>query len=292
PYRRREIGSIEKEIEDCRGLNIRAIDFEDDMLNLDLKSFRKVLELFQGTGIELSAMNGLYAGTLDKETLELMYDAGFRRLNFSLVDASHAVHHAQQRVFPAHFTDLLSYLESSPFVVEAHFILGLPGQRHDDIIETMIFLMERRLLAGPSVYYLAPTSPLFHDSIGGDWERYLKVMRSSALYPSNPLFPRETTATFVKLTRFINMVKGMVDRNPAMERLSDIAETECIPEREHDVYILKSLLSGKRFISYDVRRNEYVEEPQDRDLVSYFFRKIHGKTIRGFKTPNRLTVDI
>ena len=224
PYRKRTRASIEEEIRQCVELGIEAVDFEDDMLNLDVPFFNSILEGFRGTGIVLSAMNGLYAGNLNKETLDNMYDAGFRRLNFSLVDTSEDIHHIQKRAFPAHLAGLLTDLEPTPFLVEAHFIIGLPGQKPDDSIDTLIYLMGKRLLPGPSVYYLAPGSPLFNASIGNDWQKYIKVMRSSALYPSNPLFPRETLFTFMKLTRFINLVKNIIDQNPSITQLSDIID--------------------------------------------------------------------
>ncbi len=292
PYRKRTLTSIEEEIRQCMDLGIEAVDFEDDMLNLDIPFFKDLLEGFKGTGIVLSAMNGLYAGNLRKETLDNMYDAGFRRLNFSLVDTSEEVHRIQRRTFPAHLAGLLTDLESSPFLVEAHFIIGLPDQKPDDIIDTLIFLMGKRLLPGPSIYYLAPNSPLFNAACGSDWQKYIKVMRSSALFPANPLFQRETTFTFMKLTRFINFVKNILDQNPSIEKLSDIVDIPDISRKPHDLHIMKSLIVDKRFIWYDRTIKDYSEEPQDRDLAVRFFKKIRGKTIRGFKTMNTLAIDV
>jgi radical SAM superfamily enzyme YgiQ (UPF0313 family) len=292
PYRKRTRASIEKEIRQCVALGIEAVDFEDDMLNLDIPFFNSILELFKDTGIVLSAMNGLYAGNLNKETLNNMYDARFRRLNFSLVDTSENIHHSQKRAFPAHLAGLLTDLESTPFLVEAHFIIGLPGQRPDDSIDTLIYLMGKRLLPGPSVYYLAPGSPLFNTTIGSDWQKHLKVMRSSALYPSNPLFPRETIFTFMKLTRFINHVKNIIDQNPTVTHLSDIINIPPIAGKPHDLHIFKTLISDKRFIWYDKEIEDYKEEPQDKNLIAHFFEKMRNKPIRGFKTMNSLIVGV
>ena len=177
PYRKRTQASIEEEIRQCVELGIEAVDFEDDMLNLDVPFFNSILEGFKDTGIVLSAMNGLYAGNLNKETLDNMYDAGFRRLNFSLVDTSEDIHHIQKRAFPAHLAGLLTDLEPTPFLVEAHFIIGLPGQKPDDSIDTLIYLMGKRLLPGPSVYYLAPGSPLFNAAM---WQRLAEIYKSHA----------------------------------------------------------------------------------------------------------------
>jgi anaerobic magnesium-protoporphyrin IX monomethyl ester cyclase len=292
PYRKRTRASIEKEIRQCVELGIKAVDFEDDMLNLDIPFFNSILEGFRGTGIVLSAMNGLYAGNLNKETLDNMHDAGFRRLNFSLVDTSEDIHHIQKRAFPAHLTGLLTDLEPTPFLVEAHFIIGLPDQKPDDCIDTLIYLMGKRLLPGPSVYYLAPGSPLFNASHHSNWQKYIKVMRSSALYPSNPLFPRETLFTFMKLTRFVNHVKNIIDQNPTITQLSEIINVPAISSKPHDLHIFKTLISDKRFVWYDKEKEDYTEEPQDKNLIVHFFNKIYGKPIRGFKTMNTLKIDV
>ena len=45
-------------------------------------------------------MNGIYTENLDMATLKKMYEAGFRRLNFSLVDISRPVMERQKRLFP------------------------------------------------------------------------------------------------------------------------------------------------------------------------------------------------
>ena len=97
PYRKRSIAAIEAEMGACAGLGYEAIDFEDDMLNLDTSFFSSVLRLFVGGPFTLSAMNGIYPANLDLPTLELMHRAGFRRLNFSLVDLSESVLERQAR---------------------------------------------------------------------------------------------------------------------------------------------------------------------------------------------------
>lgn len=292
PYRKRTLQSIEEEIRQCVELGISAVDFEDDMLNLDIPLFSDILEGFRDTGITLSAMNGLYTGNLTRETLDKMLAAGFRRLNFPLVDRSEAVHNTQKRAFPSRLADLLTDLESAPFLIEAHFIIGLPGQKPHDSMDTLIYLMGKRLLPGPSIYYLAPGSPLFNASCGNGRQEDLKLMRSSALYPANPSFSRETLYTLAKLTRFINFVKNIIDGNPDVGGLSDIVDVPAISSKPHDLHILKQLIFGKQFVRFDTARGDHVEEPQDRDLVIRFFNEIHGKFIRGFKTMNAVKIDV
>ena len=291
PYRRRSLGSMEREIGACLAQGIGAIDFEDDMLNLDPGFFRATLELFEGTNLTLSAMNGIYTENLDTGTLDKMYCAGFRRLNFSLVDISRPVMDRQVRPFPSRFLTLLPYLEASPYLTEAHFIMGLPGQTPEECLDTLIFLMGRRLLPGPSIFYLAPGSPIFRDLAGEDWAGAAQSMRSSAMRPVGPLLPREGLFTLMKLTRFINFVKNMADRDQGIERIGDIAASPHLLKNPRDREIVSTLLREKQFVWYDEAGKGLRPEPQDRALVRRFFEKAKGLEIRGFKTMNSVVID-
>ena len=292
PYRRRSINSIEAELSDCINLDIRAIDFEDDMLTYDTNFFNRVLDVLTGRGLTLSAMNGIYAETLDKGTLGRMYDAGFRRLNFSLVDISSSVVKMQKRHLPSKFLQLIPYLESSPFLVETHFIIGLPEQQPEDVIETLVFLMGIRLLPGPSIFYLAPGSLLFDKLAGDGTDKRLKFLRSSSMMEINPLFPRDAIYTFMKLTRFINFIKLCLDREPSLKRLSDLPDVLNSGKAQIDKHIFTTLLHEKSLLCYDTKKNAFIEEPQDRDILRAFFRQAHGATVKGYKTMNSLVVDV
>jgi anaerobic magnesium-protoporphyrin IX monomethyl ester cyclase len=291
PFRKRRIESMEKEIHSCLELNIGAIDFEDDMLTLDSRFFGEVLGLFKGKNFTLSAMNGIYTENLTTHTLEKMFEAGFRRLNFSLVDISRPLMKEQKRLFPVNFIELMPYLEDSPFLMETHFIIGLPGQTPDEIIDTILFLMGRRCLPGPSLFYLAPNSPVFDDNATGFDKDAYKTMRSSAMFPINPLLPRSTLYTFMKLVRFINYVKHVLDREPGLEKLSDLAALPVPAGNPIDGEIVSALVTDKKFKYYDVREKAFYDEPVDRSLVNHFFKRARGRTIRGFKASGSAVID-
>ena len=293
PYRERSLGCIENEMEKCLALGIQAIDFEDDMLTLDRVRFSKILDLFQGTDLTLSAMNGIYSDNLDVPTLEHMHRAGFRRLNFSLVDASKAITDQQKRHNADNFTKLLPYLEASEFLMETHFIIGLPSQQIEHILDTIVFLIGKRLLLGPSIFYLAPNSEVYNSFVAGNEGSALqfKLMRSSAMVPVNPNLSRDSLYTLMKLVRFVNLVKRLLDGNDAPTRLSDILEMPAITKNERDRKILATLLHEKRLIWFDGSLGNFVPEPHNSDLVRLFFERARNKTIRGFKTMNQLVVD-
>ena len=292
PYRKRSLRSIERELEECLTLNIQAIDFEDDMLTYDVALFNRILDLLEGKGLTLSAMNGIYAETLTENVLDRMISAGFSRLNFSLVDINSSVATGQKRHLPARFLQLLPYLESSPLLTETHFIIGLPGQRPEDVMETLIFLMGKRLLPGPSVFYLAPGSPLFDTAGANNQDLAMRSLRSSYMMEVNPLFPRDAIYTFMKLTRFINFVKNCLDHEPSLGRLSDLTQFLKSGKEEIDKEIFRTLLLEKRLIRYDVGKRTFVDEPQDRNILEHFFGMAKGTMVKGFKTDSSLILDV
>ncbi|MEI6154285.1 MAG: cobalamin-dependent protein [Deltaproteobacteria bacterium] len=292
PYRIRSLSGIEQEISECMDFNIQSIDFEDDMLTLDPAYFTEVLSLFRGKELTLSAMNGIYSETLSTGMLDNMYKAGFRRLNFSLVDINRHVIREEHRFYSTNFLHLIPYLESSPFLVETHFIIGLPDQKPENIIDMLIFLMGKRLLPGPSIFYAAPNTPLFDNFFGNDWERHIKSMRSSFMLPANPLFQRDTTYTLVKLVRFINLVKHLLDQDITLKRLSGLPGQLSGKKELLDKHILTEFITNKRLLCYDLRGGTFFDERQDKSVIDRFFKEAKGAVIKGFKTSNCLVCDV
>lgn len=297
PYRRLSARVVGKDVDTCAALGVEALDFEDDMLNLDGRSFAGTLRMLSGRGFTLSAMNGIYPGNMDVPLLRLMYDAGFRRLNFSLVDLSESVLRTQRRAAHGSFLRLLPFLDESPFLVEVHFIIGLPGQDPQNLLDTILFLMGRRLLLGPSLYYLAPGSPFHRDYTDrgrpdhGSREIPFRSMRSSIMLPFDPLFPRSVSFTFVKLVRFVNHVKQVLDNDAAIRRMSDLPDAPGATKDPRKRAVLATLVREKRFVFYDTAALDFRDEPVEAALVEAFFDRARGSTIRGYRTKNSLVVD-
>ncbi len=291
-YRKRNPISIHEEIQACMDINIQSIDFEDDMLTLDKTYFNEVLNLFNGKGLTLSAMNGIYSESLDTKMLDNMFKSGFRRLNFSLVDIDRSVIDKEHRFYSENFLRLLPWIESSAFLVETHFIIGLPGQKPESVIDMLVFLMGKRLLLGPSIFYLAPNTPIFDNLFNNIHDVDVKSLRSSFMFPVNSLFQRGVTYTLIKLVRFINLVKHIIDKESGMESLSEIPAIFSGKNASIDKHIITKFLKDQRLIAYDINKKMFYEERQDNGIINHFFREAKGKIIKGFKTSNSLTFDV
>lgn len=277
PYRERSLRSIEEELEAILSMKIDWIDFEDDMLGGE--RLGRVMDLLKGKGLLLSMMNGIYPRLLSKDLLWKMKDSGFIKLNISLVDLNESLCLFHGREPLSNIDEILSSCKDLCLDTEVHFIVGLPGQRREDLLKTMCFLSQRRCLLGPSVYYLHPMNPLNEEILGPNWKEKVAYMRSSTLLSANGEFSRLSLFTVLKLCRFINLVKREVDKAKtnlglAEIKLSDPIERECFD----------SFLKERKFKAYDRREGRFVFEPCDNELLSSFFELMKGKRIVGYRT--------
>ncbi|HOJ42951.1 MAG TPA: cobalamin-dependent protein [Syntrophorhabdaceae bacterium] len=289
PFRKRSLKSIEEELEACTELGIEWIDFEDDMLTYDAKHFKDTLKIFSNKNLILSAMNGIYSETLNREIINDMIYAGFRRINLSMVDLSSSILKTQKRFSSKTFFEILPYLESTGLLIEVHFIVGLFQQTLKHIMDTMMFLSEKRCLLGPSAFYVVPGIDACEMVLGPNWKEKIKYMRSSVLIPASPHLSRTTLFTVMKLARFVNFLKGLADRYGSMH-VSEIPRL-FFGQSNSDIVkeILSKLINEKRFVAYDREKRDFVLENCDEQVVKYFFEQMKKGFVKGYKTHEIIT---
>lgn len=217
PYRLRPVPQVAAEIETAvvrHGAGF--IDFEDENLSLDrgwfLELLQEIRHRFGERVLELRAMNGLFPPTLDETVVAAMAGAGFKALNLSLG----STHAEQLRRFHrpdvrAAFDRALDLAERHGLAAVGYIIVGAPHQSAEASVDDLLFLAERRVLAGVSVFYPAPGSPDFElcrrlDLLPG----FLGCMRSSAL-PIEHTTRRIESVTLLRLGRVLNFMKHLLD---------------------------------------------------------------------------------
>jgi anaerobic magnesium-protoporphyrin IX monomethyl ester cyclase len=218
-YRKRSVAHVLKEVDQALEREaVGFVDLEDENLSLDKAWF---LELLQGlkdrfgkSDPELRAMNGLFPPSLDLETLQAMQAAGFKTLNLSLGATSEIQLQRFRRtdVRPA-FDRVVNWAEDQKLAVVGYVIAGAPFQSARQSLADLIFLAQRRVLAGLSMYYPAPGSrdydvcrelgilPAVHGATG-----------ASAL-PVSHTTSRTEAATLLRLARLLNFMKSLIDRH-------------------------------------------------------------------------------
>lgn len=217
-FRKRSVQSVIREIEQAAEIeNIGFIDFEDENLSLDHRWFLELLKTIRcrfGAGrFELRAMNGLYPPSLDEELIMAMKSAGFKTINLSLGSASTAQLKRFNRpdVRDA-FDRALKLAEDYSLDAVGYVISAAPFQQASDSIADLLFLAQRRVLAGISIFYPAPGSRDYalcqkQNLLPGSYA----CLRSSAL-PLSHTTSRTEAATILRLGRVLNFMKYLIDR--------------------------------------------------------------------------------
>lgn len=225
-FRQRRVGAVIEEIENfARQHNLGFIDFEDENLSLDRRWFLRLLQEITkrfGEGrLELRAMNGLYPPSLDEEVIAAMQAAGFKTLNLSLgsTGEEQLSRFGRADVKPA-FDRALNSAQRYGMQAVGYVICAAPFQRAEDSISDLLYLAERRVLAGMSVFYPAPGSRDYELCVTqGLLPDHFSGMRSSAL-PLSHTTSRKQAVTLLRLARILNFMKSLLDRGSPIPEAS------------------------------------------------------------------------
>jgi radical SAM superfamily enzyme YgiQ (UPF0313 family) len=218
-FRTRSPEAIVEEMKNCREqFGIRVFDIEDDNFTFDQGRAKQLLKLiietFGERNLELSAMNGVSFASLDEELLGLMKRAGFHTLNLSFVSSDLLTKERTMRPRArVEFDQILEDADRVGLHVIAYGILGMPGQTIEEMADTLVYLMGKRALIGPSIYYPTPGTPLFEQcKREGLLPPHPSQWRSSAFPVETREFSRLDLVTLFRLARMINFIKGKMDQ--------------------------------------------------------------------------------
>ena len=288
PYRRRSVASVIREIEMAVNQDHAGfIDFEDENLSLDRKWFLRLLDelaqRYAGKLPELRAMNGLLPSSLDEQVIAAMQAAGFRTLNLSLGTTSKAQQKRFQRPDVRRaFERALDLAPAHDLQAVGYIIVGAPFQKAADSLKDLLYLAERRVLVGTSVFYPSPGSKDYMLCASlGLLPLGFSGMRSSAL-PLSHSTTRKETVTLLRLSRIINFMKSLVDSGLPLPRPAQAGSTipTSIDRREAGRRLLQFFLYDAiiRGISPD---GEVFEHEIDLELCKKFLAAMRSIRIRG-----------
>jgi anaerobic magnesium-protoporphyrin IX monomethyl ester cyclase len=288
PYRLRPVPHVVSEIEAAVVRHDAGfIDFEDENLALDRGWFLELLQAirqrFGERALELRAMNGLFPPTLDETVVSAMAGAGFKALNLSLG----STHAEQLRRFHrpdvrAAFDCALDLAEHHVLATVGYIIVGAPLQSAEDSVDDLLFLAERRVLAGVSVFYPAPGSSDFDlcrrlDLLPGSLGR----MRASAL-PIEHTTRRIESVTLLRLGRVLNFMKYLLDHGlpvPAPSQ-SDAVALDPVDRTETGRSLLSRFLADGRIRGLTPDGEVYAHHVAPR-LCERFLNGLQNITLRG-----------
>ncbi len=290
PYRQRSYDSVLAEIEVAVDqFGARFIDFEDEHLTLKREPFMRFLEQFiirfQGYDIELRAMNGLYPPSLDPEMMGLMKKAGFKALNLSLCSiVPEQLQRFNRPDVSRAFDRVLNAAADLNLETVGYIIVGAPDQDPLSSVEDLLYLSQRSVLAGVSVFYPAPGSSDFDVcQRRGLLPESESLMRSSTL-PLSGKTTRRDSVTLLRLGRILNFMKALDSQSN--DRLGDNYRMKMGQERvTQGVRLLKMFFEDGliRGVSPD---GEIFDHSVSQNLIAAFLeglkKETKDKLLRGY----------
>ena len=299
-FRTRTPEAILKEMMECqKQYGIEIFDIEDDNFTFDQERTKRLMSLiienFGEEKIGLSAMNGVSFASLDEELLRLMKKAGFKAINLSYVSTDPSTKERMRRPkTETEFDKIVEDAEQVGLNVVAYAILGMPGQTVEEMVDTLIYLMGKKILIGPSVYYPTPGTPLFERcKKEGILPPHPVQWRSSAFPIETKEFDRLDLLTLFRIARVINFIKGKMDEKELEEgmtckELYRILEEKVKAEVEDKDKgmtwrdLLLMIFEGKSFFSLRKESGGKIsveKEKSSKKVLDYFFENAWERSI-------------
>lgn len=290
-YRKRGVDDVVAEIAAADNqAPIGFIDFEDEHLCADRQWFLDLMAAmvrrWGARQLELRAMNGLYAPGLDAHVLAAMQQAGFQSLNLALITTdSEQLKRFKRSNIEQSMDCVLTLARSFKMDAVAYLIVAGPFQEPHAAVTDLLYLAQRRVLAGLSVFYPAPGSRDYQ------WCRRMNrlpagfgLMRATAL-PLEHLTNRTQTITLLRLGRMLNFMKALLDQGevlpvPAKVPRAIAADT---PRREVGRILLAGYLNDGGIRGVDLQGEVY-EHWIDIDIGRRFLQGLKSIRLRGIKT--------
>ena len=137
-----------QEIEYCvKNYQAQVFNFEDDNFfsnPFKTQAFLEQLLLWKqknNLSLDFTAMNGLSIENMNEEHISLLKKVGFQELNFSLAVFKKEDQKQLARPFDTpQFEAIVKKAVQEKINVRAYFILGLPHQTYQDIMQTLNYL--------------------------------------------------------------------------------------------------------------------------------------------------------
>jgi hypothetical protein len=266
---------------------IGFVDFEDEHLCADKHWFSRLLTAvrnrFGQRPFELRAMNGLFAPALSGPIIRQMQLSGFRTLNLALITTCvPQLKRFRRPDIRAALDRVLSDSMRYGLNNVVYMMVAGPGQRPEQGVDDLIYLAQRRVLAGVSVFYPSPGSDDYN------WCRDhhllshpLSLLRATAI-PLEDQTSRLETVTLLRLGRLLNFMKSSIDQGGGLPQPDAPEKLSKLPESRTDLgrVLLAGFLKDGLIRGVDNDGNLYTHYA-DSKLSMMFLERLRGVKLRG-----------
>jgi len=221
-HRHRSPDQVVAEMVQCGAQwGIRHFDLEDDNFIANRKHAEKILRGISSAGmgdVGLSAMNGISAQSLTPELAALMQETGFTHMDLAVVSSDDGSRESIARPGSLEqFSGILSHVRAQGLRTTVHMILGLPGDKIENMLQTLLYLLGEPCLIGASIYYPVPGSRLFRTHREQIRFHEPPFWRATLASCENFAGERDQIMTLFYLARMVNFMKHRLARDAGFE---------------------------------------------------------------------------
>ncbi|HIK00232.1 TPA: radical SAM protein [archaeon] len=150
-----------------KNYDAKAITFRDPLFTGHKKNAKAIAEEIIKRGLKIPWMCETRLDHLDKETIDLFYEAGMRTIKVGIESANEEIIKLANRIPIAikHQEEIISYCDKKHIKVCAFYIIGLPDDNHETIAQTLKYA--KRLNTPVANFTVATPFPgtLFYENL-------------------------------------------------------------------------------------------------------------------------------
>jgi hypothetical protein len=244
-----------------------------------------------------------------------MQRTGFRALNLALVTSDKQRQRATKRPGSTpHFDRVVQQGAEVGLEMVNYVILGLPDSSLEEMLASIIHLMERPVLIGPSVFYATPGTESYRPCLerGLLTSLELALQRSTCFPVETPYVTRLDLVTLFRLCRVLNFIKARLDTQPGgtgeyawddlaalpslLPRLPRVDTLYHVPRKltaaEIGGWLLRTFLHTGQLLGVHLVRRETTqvtyrvyEEASSTSVIEAFRTQAAGRAVYGVKQP-------
>lgn len=141
-FRKRSPENVIKEMKELvKKYDIQEFQFADDTMTLDRERAMKIFDMMKPLNVSFCMANGVFVNSLTKEMIKKMKEAGCYQITFSIESGSErSLKLMKKSVHLDKVKPLVSYAKKLGISCHATAILGIPGEKLEDIRKTFKFV--------------------------------------------------------------------------------------------------------------------------------------------------------
>ena len=284
-FRKVNIDDLERSI---AALNIKGnahFDFEDDNILFDREYFFNIFKIIKKyyKDSTFSFENGIDFTCLNKKIIDKLIDYGIKQWNISLTSINSEILYEKGRGYLLNqFEEIISYLEKFNQPIIVYFISGLVNDMIKNILDTLFYLISKKVIIGISSFYPVPST----EEVKKIKKEIIPVLsKATSFYKWSKISTKEQITIFI-LSRFINSIKKikMKEWDELKKKRVEIHNNKIISKKltRIELSMIGILISFKKQkLLYINNELNLIPFNLNYNIIKLFFKKINqGLKIR------------